>query len=315
MSADDSRTGDAAGEAATAPVCYRHPGRETYVRCARCDRPICPDCMHPASVGFQCPSCVRAGSRSMRTARTVFGGGAERGERGLVTKVLLGLNVGLWVLTVLITVGTGDIPIGEVGRYLAFGGLADVTTDFAALPGVRLPDGSVAGIAGGEYYRLVTAGFLHYGLLHLALNSYALWILGRECERLLGPLRFIVLYMLAGLGGNVAVYLFSGLNSPVLGASGSIFGLFGALFFFFRKLRSDVRGLVGLIVANLLLSVFIAGISLSAHVGGLLTGALFGLVLAYAPGGRWRTPVQVLGAVALLAALAALVVVRTTQLT
>ena len=251
----------------------------------------------------------------MRPARTVFGGEAGTGERGLVTKTLLGTNIGLWLLTVLITLSSGQIAVSEFGRFLAFGAVTPVTTEFGALPAERLPDGTVlGGIAGGEYYRLLTAGFLHYGLLHLALNMYALWILGRECERLLGPWRFVVLYLVAGLGGNVAVYLFSATNGAVVGASGSIFGLFGALFFFFRKLRVDVRGLVGLIVANLLLGVFIAAISLSAHVGGLLTGALCGLMLAYAPRGRLRTLLQIGGAAAILAVLAVLVVVRTGQL-
>jgi membrane associated rhomboid family serine protease len=312
VSADDAQPGR---DAATAPVCYRHPGRETYVRCARCERPICPDCMNPASVGFQCPNCVREGSRTARPARTVFGGAAASGERGLVTKALLGTNVGLWLVTVVITLASGQIPVSEFGRFLAFGASTPITNDFGALPALRLPDGTaIDGIASGEYYRLLTAGFLHYGLLHLALNMYALWILGRECERLLGQWRFVVLYLVTGLGGNVAVYLFAATNGAVVGASGSIFGLFGALFFFFRKLRVDVRGLVGLIVANLLLSVFIAAISLSAHVGGLLVGALYGLVLAYAPKGQLRTPVQIGGAVAILAVLAVLVAVRTAAL-
>lgn len=296
--------------APTAPVCYRHPGRETYIRCVRCDRPICPDCMTPASVGFQCPECVARGAREVRSARTVFGGDTA-GTRGTVTKALIGVNIGFFVLTALVAVGTGAVPPLAIGQFLAFGGSSPATTLFSVVPVFTVGGQSFGGVAGGEFYRLLTAGFLHYGLVHIAFNMYALWILGRECERLLGRWRFLGLYVVAGLGGAVAAYLVSDANSAVAGASGSIFGLFGALFFFFRKLRADVRGLVGILVINFAIGFLIPGISISGHVGGLITGGLLGLLLAYAPNGPSRSTVQLVGLGAVVLVLGVLVALRT----
>ena len=202
----------------TTPVCYRHPGRETYVRCTRCDRPICPDCMRDASVGHQCPECVAEGRRSARPARTAFGGGAA-GRHGYVTKALIALNVLLMLLSIASDRG-GDAAVGGSG----FGGLMGGSTPLTewgcgARPARSIPDGTLGGIADGEWYRLVTAMFLHYGVLHLLLNMWALWVLGRSLEANLGPLRFAALYLIAGLGGNVAAYLFSAAEPATAGAS------------------------------------------------------------------------------------------------
>jgi membrane associated rhomboid family serine protease len=188
-----------------------------------------------------------------------------------------------------------------------------VTEWGAAVDLVRYPDGTVHGIATGEFYRLVTADFLHYGLLHLGLNMYALWLLGRECERLLGRWRFAALYLLAGIGGAVAVYWFSP-HSLTVGASGSVFGLMGALFFFFRRLNLDVRGLVGLLVLNLVITVSVRQISFWGHIGGLVVGAVLGAILAYAPRNSLRLPVQVGGIVLVALLLALAVAARTGQL-
>jgi len=269
--------------------------------------------MQPASVGFQCPECVREGARTVRTGRSVFGGDTA-GERGLVTRVLLGINIAAYLLTVLAAVVAGAVLPVELGTFLSFGGRSPVTDAGAAITAFRYADGSLGGIAAGEVWRLVTAGFLHYGLLHLALNMYALWILGRECERLIGRWRFVALYLLSGIGGVVAELLFGGIGVLLVGASGSVFGLFGALFFFFRRMRSDVRGLVGLIAVNLALGFFIPNISVLGHLGGLVVGGVIGAVLAYAPRGQARTPVQVAGLAGTGLVLALLVVARTLQL-
>ncbi|MFC7547044.1 rhomboid family intramembrane serine protease [Plantactinospora sp. GCM10030261] len=294
----------------TTPVCYRHPSRETYVRCTRCERPICPDCMREASVGHQCPDCVALGKRTQRPARTAFGGGAA-GRHGYVTKTLIGLNLLMMLLS---------ITSSGAGRSLAGGGLGGLMgsgtplTVWGSILGLaRYQDFTVHGIASGEYYRLFTAMFLHYGLLHLLLNMWALWVLGRTLEAALGPARFLGLYLVAGLGGNVAAYLFSDPAQQTVGASTAIFGLFGALFVIMRRLGRDTSGVLPILVINLVFTFAVPYISIAGHLGGLVLGTLMALVLAYAPRER-RTPVQVVGGVALLVLLLLVTVARTAQL-
>ncbi|WP_431973812.1 rhomboid family intramembrane serine protease [Micromonospora haikouensis] len=296
----------------TTPVCYRHPGRETYVRCTRCDRPICPDCMRDASVGHQCPECVDEGRRSVRPARTAFGGGAV-GRLGYVTKALIALNVLLMLLSIASDRG-GDALAGGSGFGGLMGGSTPLTDWGSVLGQALFPDGSVHGIAQGEWYRLVTAMFLHYGIVHLLLNMWALWVLGRSLEANLGPLRFLALYLIAGLGGNVAAYLFSAENATTAGASTAIFGLFAALIVIERRMGRDISSVLPVLVINLVFTLTVPGISIPGHLGGLVTGGAMALVLAYAPRSR-RTLFQVAGATVLLVALLALAVVRTLTLT
>ncbi|MFI5959559.1 rhomboid family intramembrane serine protease [Cryptosporangium sp. NPDC051539] len=303
-------TEESASTTAT-PVCYRHPDRGTYVTCVRCDRPICPDCMQPASVGFQCPECIREGRRTTIPARTVFGGSLS-GEQGTVTRALIGINIAAWLLTVVAAVLTSEVSVRELGRFVIFGGVTGVTDWGAAVPAYSYFGGGVTGgIASGEFWRLLTADFLHYGLIHLAFNMYALWILGRECERLLGRGRFLALYLFAGVGGSVAVYLFSPLNEASAGASASIFGLLGAMFFFLRRLRADPRGLVFLIILNFSLGFVVANISIWGHIGGFVVGAAVGALMAYLPAGPNRAKLQVLALVGVGVALVALIALRT----
>jgi membrane associated rhomboid family serine protease len=255
-------------------ACYRHPGRETYVRCSRCERPICPDCMREAAVGHQCPECVTEGTKSVRQARTAFGGSLA-GRQGRVTMVLIGLNVAVFVLTLVLYAGAA------IGRGL-FSGATPLHLWGAMLGLGQFPDGGVHGVAVGEYHRLVTSLFLHYGPLHLLLNMYALWMLGRYLEAELGSARFAGLYLLAGLGGSVAVYLFAP-NSLSAGASGSIFGLFAALFLVLRRLGRDTSQVLVVLVVNLVLTFSIPQISVAGHLGGLVVGGLLGAAVAYAP--------------------------------
>ncbi|MEU5944372.1 rhomboid family intramembrane serine protease [Micromonospora sp. NPDC047465] len=290
------------------PVCYRHPGRETYVRCTRCDRPICPDCMREASVGFQCPECVAEGRRSVRPARTVFGGGAA-GRHGYVTKALIALNVLLMLLSIASDRG-GDAAVGGSGFGGLMGGSTPLTDWGAVLGGAIFPDGTVGGIAEGEWYRLVTAMFLHYGVVHLLLNMWALWVLGRSLEASLGPLRFGVLYLVSGLGGNVAAYLFSEQNQLTAGASTSIFGLFAALVVIERRMGRDISQVLPILVINLVFTFTVPGISIPGHLGGLVVGGLVALVFAYAPRSR-RTLVQFAGGAVVVAALLGLALIRT----
>ena len=169
------------------------------------------------------------------------------------------------------------------------------------------------GVAAGEWYRLFTGMFLHYGLLHLALNMFAVWVVGGVLEPLLGRLRFLALYLLSGLGGSVAVYLFAA-HTLTAGASGAVFGLFAAFFILLRRMGRDTSMITGILVINLLLTVLLPGISVAGHLGGLVTGALVALGLAYAPR-RHRDAFQALALVAVAAALLTLTLLQTAALT
>jgi membrane associated rhomboid family serine protease len=212
--------------------------------------------MTAAAVGQQCPECVNEGKRSVRQARTHFGGRITKGS--LVTYTLIAINVVMFVL-----------------QHAS----VQMQQDLVLWP---------PAVADGQYYRLVTSAFLHYGLAHIVFNMWALWAVGPQLEQWLGRLRFGVLYGLSGLGGSVLVYLLSPLNSATAGASGAIFGLFGATFVLFRRLRLDARGIVFLIVINLVITFVVPAVSAQAiswqgHVGGLVTGTVVAAVFAYVP--------------------------------
>jgi membrane associated rhomboid family serine protease len=300
---------------AVTPVCYRHPKRETYLRCVRCDRPICPECLREAPVGYQCPECVAEGRRTVRPTRTIFGGSTV-GVRGYVTKALIAINVMVMVASVAMAGGRG-LAGGGLGGLL---GVQTPLTEWGSVWGVaQFGDRGVvvaefrAGIAEGEYYRLLTSMFLHYGLLHLALNMWALWVLGRELESSLGPGRFLTLYLLSGLGGSVAAYLFSPAAQSA-GASGAVYGLFAALFVVFRRLNRDTSSIITVLVINLIFSFTVQGISWQAHVGGLAVGAAVGVALAYAPR-QIRNRLLVGSVVGTVLILGALVALQTANLT
>jgi len=277
--------------------------------------------MNAAAVGFQCPECVRAGNKSVRTARTAFGGSLA-GEQGVVTKVLIGINVGVFAITVLTGAMYGvdnamRVLTGQsFGRSVLYEWFANHPT---AGPYFFADDGFLNavmtdGVADVQVWRLLTAGFLHYGLIHLLLNMWALLILGREVERMVGRWRFVAIYLLSGIGGALGEYLFGNPDGFSAGASGSVFGLFGALFFFFRRLNLDPRGIVIIVALNFGLGFFISNISWLGHLGGLIVGALCGAVLAYAPDGPRRTAIQVAGLVIIGVALLGLLVLRTVTL-
>jgi membrane associated rhomboid family serine protease len=289
-----------APQAPQVPTCYRHPGRETYVSCTRCERPICPDCMRDAAVGHQCPECVREGNRTVRQARTVFGGRVA--TRPVVTYTLVAINIVAYVLELASPKFVDDFEM-----------LGQLKTQFGqVIPGY--------GVADGEWYRLITAAFLHvplsqgtFGITHILFNMWALWVLGPQLEQVLGRLRFTVLYFLSALGGNVLLFLVDP-GQPALGASGAIFGLFAAFFVVGRRLGMDTRGIAFLILINLMFTFTFSGISWEGHVGGLITGAILAVAFAYAPRNRQQA-VQV-GASAIVAAvLVILTVIQTSVLT
>lgn len=275
-------TGGPTAETA-APTCYRHPQRETWVRCTRCERSICPDCMREASVGFQCPECVAAGQRTVRAPRTIFGGRVVA-DSGLATRAIIIANVVL---------------------YLVQQVVPSVTPRFAMLP---------VAVAQGEYYRLVTAAFLHGSLLHIFFNMYALLAIGDQLEGQLGRARFTALYFVSALGGSALSYLLSSPAQFGVGASGAIYGLFGALYVVGRRLRIDTKPIAVLIGINLVLSFAIPVIDWRAHIGGLVTGGLLALAYAYAPQDSRRASVQGGATAAALVVIAGAIVLRTSAL-
>jgi membrane associated rhomboid family serine protease len=274
-------------------TCYRHPDREAHIRCNRCNRRICPDCMISASVGFQCPECVREGNAKLRQARTSFGGRLSD-DPGYVTKVLIGINVLVFFAQ--------QVSSSFEDRLILIGQAFD--------PRV----GHVVGVADGEYYRLITAAFMHGGFLHIAFNMYALFLFGPPLEAALGRLRFTVLYLVSAVGGTAASYAFSAPNQASLGASGAVFGLLGAFFMVNRRLGRDTSGLLVLVAVNFVFGLIAPNIDWRAHLGGLVSGGLIATALVYAPRSR-RTLVQVAGTVVVLAAIVALIVWRTADLT
>ncbi|KUN10375.1 rhomboid family intramembrane serine protease [Streptomyces yokosukanensis] len=297
---DEAAAGPGMQDAHRVPMCYRHPDRETGVRCTRCERPICPECMVSASVGFQCPECVRGGSGTGHAPtasqpRTIAGATITSDPR-LLTKLLIGINLAVF----LVQLSLGDSFTNHfelIGRaqYSLFG--------------------PVEGVAEGQYYRLLTAMFLHGGYTHILFNMLSLWWIGGPLEAALGRARYLALYFVSGLAGSALTYLLAEPNMPSLGASGAIFGLFGATGVLMRRLNYDLRPLVALLVINLIIT-FSPGFNIAwqAHIGGLVAGVAVGYAMVHAPRER-RTLVQYGACAVVLAVVVVLTLVRTTQLT
>jgi len=278
--------------AAVAPRCYRHPERETWVSCTRCERPICPECLRPASVGFQCPDCVQQGNATVRRASAPYGG-AIVARPGVVSLILGLLNVVAFVVTV--ATAPGGLT-GNTGSRLF---------DELELVPIRVA-------VDGEYWRLLGSAFLHIGLLHLAGNLLSLAIVGPALERVFGWWRFLAIYLVSALGGSVAVYLFGSPFGAVAGASGAIYGLFAATLIVVRKLGLDARFMVLAVALNFAVS-FAPGISLLGHLGGFVTGGLLTLAMVYAPKAS-RTSLQILAIGVIVAVMVSAVLIRTDML-
>ncbi|HEX2129952.1 MAG TPA: rhomboid family intramembrane serine protease [Actinophytocola sp.] len=280
------------------PACVRHPDRPTGLRCVRCDRPACPDCLREASVGYQCVDCVNEGAKTVRAPRTVGGARASRGRSLVVVPVLIAVNVAAFVLT---AVQAGSVT--ENDRSTVF------------LDGALVP----AFVAAGDWWRLLTSGFLHFGNyggfgpVHLLFNMFALWVIGRDLEVALGRLRFLAVYLLSLLGGSTAVMLFGDAGGGVAGASGAVYGLFGGIAVVVFKSKLNPAPVLTLIAINVFLSITLPGISLLGHVGGLVAGALASAAMVYAPAKR-RTQVQVAACVLLLVAMVVAVGVQSVAL-
>ncbi|MEU5691091.1 rhomboid family intramembrane serine protease [Actinosynnema sp. NPDC020468] len=272
------------------PTCARHPDRATGLRCTRCERPMCPECLREASVGYQCVDCVSSGQRSVR--RPVTFTGAAYSPTIVATYALIAVNVAMFALTAVLA---GSVVDNQ---------RSDLFADLVLWP---------YGVADGEWWRLVTSGFLHFGPAHIALNMIALYVLGRDLEPAFGKVRFLGVYFASLLGGGVAVYLFGGVNTPVAGASGAVYGLMGALLVALLRRRLNPGSALGVIGLNLVISFSLPGISLLGHLGGLVVGALVAAGIVYAPAAN-RNAWQSGAVVAAFALLVVLAVVRTGQL-
>jgi membrane associated rhomboid family serine protease len=257
-------------------TCYRHPGRETGVSCSSCGRPICPDCMTPTPVGMRCPECARQRTK-VRTSENIRRVGAGRMP---VTMGLIVVNVFMYLLE--IAGGSGGLngANGSIVHNLALIGHVEVG------PGVNLPG---FGVAEGEYWRLVTGGFLHASVLHILFNMYLLYILGQLLEPAIGSVRFATIYFVSLLAGSFGS-LWLEPDVITVGASGAIFGLMGAAFFEMRHrgMNPFEAGIGFLILINLALGLFINNISIGGHLGGLVGGAL--AITAFQYGDRVRQP-------------------------
>ena len=234
----------------TVTTCYRHPGRETGVSCSACGRPICPDCMTPTPVGMRCPECSKQRTK-VRTAATLQ-------PEPRLTYVLIALNAIAFVA--LLASGAG--ADGRGGRIYV--------------------DGVLFGpaVADGDWWRIVTAGFLHAGVIHLLFNMYFLYFLGTMLEPAIGRLRFGLIYVVSLLGGSLGALALSP-DAQTVGASGAVFGLMGAAILIMRSRGIDAMqsGLGMTLLLNLAITFLLQGISIGGHLGGLVAGGVAGYLL------------------------------------
>ena len=278
--------------------CYRHPNVQTGVHCTRCNRPICPECMTPAPVGYQCPECVEQARREFRRGpgRRVVTGGIT------ATKVLLAALFAVFALELLVG-GANGLFQGPSERTL-----------------IRLGAMQPFLIANGQYWRLFSAIFLHAGLLHIAFNAYALWIFGAAMEQALGRTRFLLVFFVTGFLASAASYAFGPVESVGVGASGAIFGVFGAFIAYNYRRRqhamnaANLRMALTVIVLNAVIAIGYSSIDWRAHVGGLVAGFALGYLADSSGPARQRAVVRFAGVATLVAIGIALVLWRTAEI-
>lgn len=231
--------------------CYRHPDRQSFVLCQRCGRTVCGECQTPGAVGVICPECMKQ-QRQAAPRRTGFF--TRSGDRPIVTYALIAVTAFVFLLQL--------IPGLNITEYLLYAGVYSTPLAF-------------------EPWRMLTTVFVHSQsfILHVALNMYTLWIFGQALEPMLGRARFLTLYLISGFAGSLGVLFLTDGTTPVVGASGAIFGLMGAFLVIQRKLGGNMNGLLVLVGINLVIG-FIPGINVAwqAHLGGLIGGALTGLI-------------------------------------
>ena len=234
-----------------ASTCYRHPDRTTGLACTRCGRAACTDCLRPAAVGQHCVDCLAQGRSDIRPVTPTGPVSAAR-PTPYVTYALIAVNVAVFAIT------------ASQAHSITDNHLSRLFFDWVLAP---------PAVAHGQWIRVLGAGFLHYGPLHLVVNMFALYILGRDTEAVLGRARFLAVYLTSLLGGSAAV-MWLATDAATAGASGAIYGLFGAMTVILLRLRQSPVQMLILIVINLVISVSLPGISLWGHLGGLLAGTL-----------------------------------------
>ena len=248
--------------------CYRHPERETYVSCSECGRGICPDCMTFGPVGIRCPDHASTAGTAPAARRATRRATTSLSRRGpFVTQGLIAANVGIYLLQLLMGAG-----LTANGGWIYEHGVL-VSTAVGS-------DGQLIGVAQGEWWRLVSAAFLHYGPLHLGMNMLVLWIIGPPLEEYFGHGRYALVYLVSGLAGSAGALLWSP-NALTVGASGAIWGIMGAaLVLEARKIWVFGGQAMGLVVFNLAITFLIPGNSIGGHVGGLIGGGLAALAFS-----------------------------------
>jgi membrane associated rhomboid family serine protease len=238
-------------DSAVEEVCYRHPDRATGVSCQRCDRLICPKCMHQASVGVHCPECTRGSTQKVYTANTL------PGAQAFVTKALIAINVFVFVAA---------IPLFDATLWSAGDLALEIAVNGEGIDRLSQP------------WRIITGGFGHFGLLHLGMNMYGLWWLGQLLERQLGPKLFLAAYLVSLIGGSLGALLLEP-RALTMGASGAIFGLLGLTVVTLRSRGIGLQqsGLGRVLLLNLFIS--LSGfVSLGGHAGGFIAGLALGAV-------------------------------------
>ena len=303
------------GPEGAVPTCYRHPGRESHIRCQRCARPICPDCMRPAAVGFQCPECVAEGAKQTRQLQGPYGGNRSANPT-LTSIVLIGVNVGVWLL-ILLTGGAGSRWVDRLG--LLIGGRCTVDADPASYwPRITGPAQCALarpastwfdGIDNGAVWQVVTSMFTHVEPWHIGFNMLALWFLGPQLEAIIGRARFLALYFVSGIAGSAAVVWLSGVGSTTYGASGAVFGLIGALLLIAWRLGANYQQILIWLGINAVLTFTISNVSWQGHLGGLLGGFAVAAILVWAPK-QGRARVQWGGIAALAVGLLVVIAAR-----
>jgi membrane associated rhomboid family serine protease len=255
--------------------------------------------MRTAAVGFHCPDCVSEGAKSVRTARTAYGG-TRSANPALTSQVLIALNVAVY----LVVAATG-------GASAWFYRLALIPQGAnARIDGV---DSFVPGVTDGSYWQLATSAFTHLSLFHIGFNMLALWVLGPQLEMVLGRVRFLAVYLVSALSGSVFVYWLTATNVPTIGASGAIYGLLGALLVVAYKVRANVNQLLFWIGLNFLITFTAPFISWQGHLGGFVGGVVLASVIVYAPK-QGRARWQLAGIAAYTLLLLAAIVGRTAVL-
>jgi len=284
------------------PACYRHPNRVGGRKCTRCGKDACPDCLSQASVGSHCADCAKAAKPAMSARAKDW----QARQPAFVAYALIAVNVIAFV-GLGAAYGIGDVLGGSSTEAHFRYALNEFFLDGS---GGNLPFGLTT--SGNEWYRLVTSGFVHFGIIHLAFNMYFLYILGNQMEPQLGRVRFLSIYFASLLGGSAGVLLIDqgGLTA---GASGAVFGLLGAFAasLWQHGINPFSTQIGTLLLINLALTFFVGGISIGGHLGGLVAGAICGFV-TMAPGHKaysaWLRRATPLGVAVLAIGLSVLVV-------